>query len=203
MLKYQEAQWAPSIIPGMSVLPRKMEGFKWVRIQGHIPSDWSIPRGQGRGFLSKGKFYILVAEGRKRISSEALQWMKSSTWGNTNSLKSRGKVFPWALGFLTQMKTWLCWAKSWAKPYKNAKIHRTVANCSVPLSLPGCPDSLQAQHWIFLLLSQALCYSPSSLKPCAPGLCYSYLFLNEFPAHRLQSEISKCKWLKAQTTEGK
>lgn len=36
MLKYHEAQWAPSMIPGMSVLPRKMEGIKW--IQGHIPS---------------------------------------------------------------------------------------------------------------------------------------------------------------------
>lgn len=104
-------------------------------------------------------------------------------------------AFPWALGFLTQIKTLLCWAKSWAKLYKNVKIHKTVANCYVPLSLtclPGCPDSLQSQHWILLVLSQALCYSPSFLKPWAPGLC-SFLFLNEFPAHRLQREISKCE----------
>lgn len=44
--------------------------------------------------------------------------MKGSTQGNTNSLKSKGEVFPPALGFLTQIKTLLCWAKSWAKPYK-------------------------------------------------------------------------------------
>lgn len=147
----------------------------------------------GQGISLRGKFFILQLQ--KGESLLRLQLMKSSTQGNTNCLKSGGCFFPQALGFLTQIKALLCWAKSWAKLYQNVKIHKIVANCSVPLSLmclPGSPDSLQSQHWIFLLLAQALCYSPSFLKPWAPGLS-SYLFLNEFPAHRLQSEISKCK----------
>lgn len=71
-----------------------MDGIKWVRIQRHIPSYESTTRGQGRRFLSKGKFYIAAAEGeRERISSEALQLMKSSSQGNQNCLKSRGWLF--------------------------------------------------------------------------------------------------------------
>lgn len=167
-------------------------------------SQWLIhTQRAGQGISLKGEILYFSCRREKENFFWGSAMNEEQQSGKYKFPKIKGKVFPWALGFLTQMKTRLCWAKSWAKPYKNAKIHRTVANCSVPLSLPGCPDSLQAQHWIFLLLSQALCYSPSSLKPCAPGLCYSYLFLNEFPAHRLQSEISKCKWLKAQTTEGK
>lgn len=71
-----------------------MKGFKWLRIQGHIPSYLSVifyPQRAG-DFPQRGNFILQLQKG-ERESSEALQLMKSSTQGNTNCLKSRGWFF--------------------------------------------------------------------------------------------------------------
>lgn len=101
---------------------------------------------EGRGFPSKGKFYFAVAEGREGIFwGSAVNEEQHS--GKYKLPKIEGVVFPRALGLLTQIKTLLCWAKSWAKIYKNVKIRKIVANCSVPLSL----TCLARLSWLTLI----------------------------------------------------
>lgn len=68
-----------------------MEGFKWLRIQGHIPSYESTPREQGRTFLSEDKIFYCSCRREKENFLWGSAINESSTKGNkTNCLKSRG-----------------------------------------------------------------------------------------------------------------
>lgn len=103
--------------------------------------------------------------------------------------------------FFLKYDTYLSHQSAKLKPeqsfVRNFKIQKVSANSSVPSCLQHAWQAplqplTQLRHKLLRPRGIVSPLCASCNKPWAPGFCF-YLFLNVFPAHRLQSATSKCE----------